>query len=872
MSFFYNVAKAAPKPAKKVSTKDMPIHLMEEMGCKVCPRAAAKEHTYLEPEGAREPVVYILNTAPTSSDVERGRWMTDRASRAIERLLPRWADKFIRYGATTLCASDTVDYASNKQAMACCRSLTVHDIEEAQPLVVVTVGDAPLAWATHLDSYAPKFRGRLITARFGKHVCWVYPILYPNWALKTDKRKGPSLHEATMEHDLRRLFEMIDREELPRPTFYDSSVKFDSGIECISGAERGDIDRLAAALERVARYPRQALDIETNGLRPCRIKSPLLYSAAVGTFEDTVAFSLDYEDGWPTERLKRQAWELFIKYLTDSGRKATHHLGMELEWLADRIDPRVTRLTEWDDTFALAHTIDEREGALSLDVLCLMHFGIHLKEFSNLDVTRLPEYPMQRRLIYNGLDTKWTDRLRDHLMPIVEADPKLKWAYERKVRLAPTLVLTEQRGMPADIEFANKLSTRLLTELEEVGRRISACEEVKRYERKYGRFEPTNADQVLVLMDVVCDRDEVRKKGSDGVVKKTTEEEALAAIPRDEVPSAHLILEHRGIAKLESTYVRPVVEGKIVSADGLIHAKYSSVRAETGRLAAEDPNLQNWPKRKHKEIRGIVAARRRRWVLSADYGQIEFRVAGMCSEDENLVRACWTGYDVHQFWAERAVALYPPIKDWIVEEFQVDWDEKGPKTLRSETKNRWVFPSIFGAQVRSRAANMHIPEDIAERLDREFWDRDLGGFPGVKKWQERTVRFYEKHHYVETLAGIRRHGPLTLNQIINMPIQGTAAEIITEGMNAISELALIEDDMENLHPILNVHDDLSYEPFDDQLEDSMLVIAKEMCRHRFDYINVPLIIEMAVGPRWSELEEIRVYRSNELFNLRNPFA
>jgi DNA polymerase-1 len=162
---------------------------------------------------------------------------------------------------------------------------------------------------------------------------------------------------------------------------------------------------------------------------------------------------------------------------------------------------------------------------------------------------------------------------------------------------------------------------------------------------------------------------------------------------------------------------------------------------------------------------------------------------------------------------------------------------------------------------------MHLPEDIAERLDREFWDE----FPGVKKWQARTLKFYEKHLYVETPMGIRRHGPLSPNQIINMPIQGGAAEIVTEGMSAVSELAMLEDDMDNLHPVLNVHDDLTFEPRDEALEASMDVIAREMCKHRFPHINVPLIVEMKVGQRWDQMKEVQVYRSNEIFNLPNPY-
>jgi DNA polymerase-1 len=404
-------------------------------------------------------------------------------------------------------------------------------------------------------------------------------------------------------------------------------------------------------------------------------------------------------------------------------------------------------------------------------------------------------------------------------------------------------------------------------EVAQIEVKLQRCPEVVEYVRRFGQFSATNSDHVLKLMDKVCGREEIKRSTRNGV-KMTTDEEALASIPKSEVPSAALILEHRGLEKLSSTYIRPVVSGRIISSDGMIHAKYSSMTAETGRLSSEDPNAQNWPSRKHKQVRGTVAARKNRILAAFDYGQIEFRVAGMASEDQNLVKYSWTGYDVHGHWATRIVESYPEAKDWVTRELGVDWDKGGMKALRQEAKNKWVFPSIFGAAVRSRAANLQLPEDIAAALDREFWDE----FPDVKKWQQRTLRFYEKHLYVETLGGIRRRGPLSPNQIINMPIQGTAAEIVTAGMDAVSELALINEDLENLHPVLNVHDDLTFEMWDGpELEKNIETVAREMCQLRFSYIITPLIVEVKTGKRWNELKEIKVFRSNEVFGHPNPY-
>ena len=112
---------------------------------------------------------------------------------------------------------------------------------------------------------------------------------------------------------------------------------------------------------------------------------------------------------------------------------------------------------------------------------------------------------------------------------------------------------------------------------------------------------------------------------------------------------------------------------------------------------------------------------------------------------------------------------------------------------------------------------------------------------------------------------------MSKNELINHPIQGTEADIVLEAMNALSERSQLDDDP-SLQPAFMGHDDLSFFLPDRGLEDRIEIIAREMCKPRFDWINVPLIVEVSVGARWHELKEVQVYRSNELYNLRNPYA
>jgi DNA polymerase I-like protein with 3'-5' exonuclease and polymerase domains len=168
--------------------------------------------------------------------------------------------------------------------------------------------------------------------------------------------------------------------------------------------------------------------------------------------------------------------------------------------------------------------------------------------------------------------------------------------------------------------------------------------------------------------------------------------------------------------------------------------------------------------------------------------------------------------------------------------------------------------------VRSCAANLHLPEEIAEDLAEEFWDE----FRGVKKWQEKLLESYERNGYVETLDGRRRRGAMSPNQVINHPIQGTAASIVCAGMNALSERVEIEERWD-CHPRFNGHDDLSFFMRDERIEENLKVIAAEMCKPRFDFVIVPLLVEASVGQRWNEKKEVAKFWSHEIYNIPNPY-
>lgn len=870
MTWFPEHVRAQAKERKSKQflrlTGHVPVETLGRMGCSGCPRDDGKglRTPKMKPEGSEAPLIYLLNNRPSPEDDDAGYAFSDLAGREIESKVPR---KMVRMGHIVQCGGTEAtkwNKHSTEIETSCCKGRAVADIEQSKPLVIIGVGPEVLHWATGLNRHTAPFRGTLMPIRVGTHTCWFYPVNFPDYVnSKTPWKERP--FELTMEHDMAYIEHLVKDRALGEPVVYDKP--YDTGIELIEGNGHGDMVRLEDAFHWLASLSDPALDIEANGLRVHMTYEPKIWSAAMGTFDRTIAFSLQLPDGgWETETRMTKVMGLFGELLMQSGRKRCHNMAYEQEWLSWKFGTRILRRTEWDDTMAMGHAFDERKDIKALDIQTVVNFGFFLKDQSPVNVKLekwWTQFSVKQILRYNGLDTKWTHKLADKHLAKLRASTYAMEVYQARRRLAPTLVLTTARGLPIDFEYAKLMIDETKAKLEAIERKGRNTIEIAKFTDKFGSFSFTNNDHVLKLYKETLPRTEIESKQTDAASKWSVDEEALKAMPPHEVPSAQLILDHRVLTRNLTTYLEPLINGKMTGPDGMLHSTYQSMVTVTGRLNSE---IHNWPKHKHKEVRGVVTAPPGYWMVAADQGQIEFRVAGMLSQDENLVKYCWTGYDVHKYWAERVYGAYPEIVDWIVAEFEVDWDEKGIKTLRQVAKNNWVFPLLFGSEAESCATRMHIPKDIAIELAGEFWDE----FPGVLQWQKKILKDYDRKLYVETMGGVRRRGPTTKNELINMPIQGTACEIVLGGMNALSEMADELDDWE-LQPGFNGHDDLSFIMHDRNLMPNIETIAYEMCKPRFDYVNVPLIVEVSIGSRWDKLEEIGKYSSEKLFNLRNPY-
>jgi len=485
----------------------------------------------------------------------------------------------------------------------------------------------------------------------------------------------------------------------------------------------------------------------------------------------------------------------------------------------------------WDDTMVYGYLLDERKGMLNLNTMCMEHLGFFLKQMTTVNAAAILDQNYNDVLVYNGLDAKYTALL--HAVVKRKLPKTMKAAHARLLRATVMIAQVQNNGVPCCLEGLDSVRKEFTAKADKHEAAFFDCVETEKYKKKYGKDCSITApkDVLRMFTDVMG----FPLSSSDEASLESTNTEVGAAV-----------IGHRKAQKILSTYVTGVAD--VIYDDGLLHPNYSLTRTATGRTSCERCNMQNWPKRKGKQVRRSIKVNDDEWLLSADYGQIEARVIGMAAKDRVFCKALWENFDIHLEWAEKIAYAFPRVvggKKFLK-------DKKAMGGFRSKIKNTWVFPLFFGCQLYTAANGTGLTEEEAEPLFNEFW----ATFSDTKEWQESLYKEYKKNMYVETLTGRRRNGVLSLNEVVNTPIQGTASDIVVNAMCRISE----ETDY---NIIMNIHDDITSRIHEDHIDAAIEDIATIMTNAPFDFINVPLAIEMEVGKDWANMESIGTFTTNQ---------
>lgn len=586
-------------------------------------------------------------------------------------------------------------------------------------------------------------------------------------------------------------------------------------------------------LERLKNADAFAFDTETTSLNYMEAELVGVSFAIAAGEAAYVPVAHDYP-GAP-EQLQREHVLSALKPLLES--EKIGKIGQNLKYDAHilrRYDIRLAGIK--DDTMLASYVYNSVASRHDMDSLSLQYLGhrpVAFQDIAGKGAKQLTfnQIGLEEAAPYAAEDADVTLRLHDKLWAAVGVVPSLlKVLTEIELPLVPILVDMEQRGVQIDAQLLAKQSNEIALELAKLEEQayIIAGEEF-------------NLGSPKQLQTILFEKLElpIRKKTPKGA--PSTAEEVLQELALD-YPLPDVIMRHRGLSKLKSTYTDKLPK-MVNPRTHRIHTSYHQAVTATGRLSSSDPNLQNIPIRTEagRRVRKAFTAPEGYRIMAIDYSQIELRIMAHLSQDKNLVEAFSKGRDIHKATAS--------------EVFGVSLEEvSSEQRRRAKAVN---FGLIYGMSAFGLARQLDIPRHEAQ----DYMDKYFERFPGVQRYMEETREQAKRDGYVETLFGRRLHLPEIRAQngarrkaaeraAINAPMQGTAADIIKYAMIKVADYMQREVSDKQAWMIMQVHDELVFEVHQDHIEQ----LQKELVSIMEDAVklDVPLIAEAGVGDNWDE--------------------
>ncbi|AXE95497.1 DNA polymerase I [Paraburkholderia terricola] len=485
------------------------------------------------------------------------------------------------------------------------------------------------------------------------------------------------------------------------------------------------------------------------------------------------------------------------------------------------------------DTLLQSYVL-ESHRTHDMDSLALRHLGVKTIKYEEVagkgaQQIGFDEVALDKAAEYAAEDADITLRLHQTLYPQVAAEKTLEHVY-RDIEVPTSRVLRkmERTGVLIDAEKLRQQSSEIATRLIQL--------ESEAYVLAGGEFNLGSPKQIGQIFFEKLELPVVKKTPSGA---PSTDEEVLQKLAED-YPLPKILLEHRGLSKLKSTYTDKLPR-MVNATTGRVHTNYAQAVAVTGRLASNDPNLQNIPVRtgEGRRIREAFIAPPGHKLVSADYSQIELRIMAHISGDESLLRAFSQGEDIHRATAAEIFSVTP---------LEVSNDQRRVAKVIN-------FGLIYGMSSFGLASNLGITRDAAKL----YIDRYFARYPGVARYMDETRVSAKAKGYVETVFGRRLwlpeinggNGPrrqAAERAAINAPMQGTAADLIKLSMIAVQKW--IEDSKIGTRMIMQVHDELILEVPDEELSDVRKRLPELMCG--VADLKVPLVAEVGAGLNWEE--------------------
>jgi DNA polymerase-1 len=663
------------------------------------------------------------------------------------------------------------------------------------------------------------------------------------------KRRGPdvtALRELYSKLELRSLLKQLEGSDPSpppdAPAAGSPSAGASSAVPTVDGAARAIAAaprmyetinteaELTAWIDRLNASGLFAFDTETTSLDYMQAEIVGVSFATAPGIAAYLPLRHDYA-GAPAQ-LDRDASLARLKPLLESESlgKVGHHLKYDAHVLANHgITLRGMRFDSMLESYVWNSTVIRHD----MDSAAEKYLGIrtiHYEDVAGKGAKQISfsQVPVDKAAEYSAEDADVTLRLHEVLWPQIAGVPALKTLYETcEQPLVPVLARMEEHGVLLDRQMlrsqSNELAKRLMEVLAEAHKEAGA---------------PFNLDSPKQLGTILFEKMQLPVLRKTPTGQPSTAEDVLEELA-ETYPLPKLILEHRNLSKLKSTYTDKLPE-QINARTGRVHTSYHQAVAATGRLSSQDPNLQNIPIRtpEGRRIRQAFIAPEGHVLLAADYSQIELRIMAHLSQDDGLLNAFAGDQDIHQATASEVFGT--PLE-------QVTADQR-------RSAKAVNFGLIYGMSAFGLAAQLGIPRGTAQ----EYIDLYFARYPGVKRYMEETRATARERGYVETVFGRRLYLPdinarnkqfaqASERAAINAPMQGTAADIIKRAMISVDAWCQAE---RGVRLIMQVHDELVLEVRADRVQEATDMVREKMMGAAS--LRVPLKVDAGTGSNWDE--------------------
>ena len=562
-------------------------------------------------------------------------------------------------------------------------------------------------------------------------------------------------------------------------------------------------------------------------------------SKTAESFDELLAVAITRQAGEALVVPTGDAFDAALRRLLESGRTfVAHDAKLQIRRLRANGWPVPER---WADTMLMSYVINPGLPSHSFGNVVrdrLKQDVVERKDVAKTaplfaidhEIGSSPLTPYQQ---YLGERSELANAIRGVLEPELRRDPALADIYERiEVPLVPVLAKMEERGIRIDVPLLREMSATMGTQLAALEKRI--------YEEAGTEFNINSPTQLGHILFEKLQYPVVRKTKT--TKSFSTNMEVLQELASHGFAVPQLILQHRELHKLKSTYVDALPQ--LVGADGRVHTSFNQAVASTGRLSSSDPNLQNIPIRTElgRTIRKAFVADEGSVLISADYSQVELRVLAHMSQDESLIETFRRGADIH-----RATAS----KMFNIPEDELTHDQRrAAKTIN--------FGVLYGMSAFRLSNELNIPTGQAK----DFIDAYFARYPKIQEFLDRTLEEARASGKVTTLFGRVRYIPEIHNRSFtvrgnaermatNAPIQGTAADLLKLAMIALERR--LDRDGQGARMLLTVHDEIVIESPEAQAE-RVAGIVKETMETIFP-LAVPLAVDAQWGRSWYDAKE-----------------